>query len=81
MVGGGLCKGTLGKDGIIVWRRDGNGRAIWVKVFVVGSEGRGSRFRVSDGRDEGKGSSGWKWAWDCHKMMFDNWGRGGELEW
>ena len=49
--------------------------------FVVGSEGRGSRFRVSDGKDEGKGSSSWKWAWECHKMMFDNWGRGGELEW
>lgn len=32
VVGGGLCKGTLGKDGIIVWRRNGNGRAIWVKV-------------------------------------------------
>ena len=32
VVGGGLCKGTSGTDGIIVWRRDGNGRAIWVKV-------------------------------------------------
>ena len=32
VVGGGLCKGTSEKDGIIVWRRDGKGRAIWVKV-------------------------------------------------
>ena len=32
VVGGGLCKETLGKDGIIGWRRDGNGHAIWIKV-------------------------------------------------
>ena len=38
--------------------------------FVVG---RGGRERVLGKR--GAAFSSWKWAWDCHKVMFDSWGR------
>ena len=31
-------------------------------MFVLGVEGRGSRFEVIDGRDKVKGCSSWKWA-------------------
>ena len=44
-------------------------------IFVLGVGDRGSRLEVIDGRDRVKGRSSWKWALDCHKIMFESWGR------
>ena len=49
VVAGGLCKGTLGVDGVVGRCRDCDGRD------SLGEDRGGSRVKMSDGRDKEKG--------------------------
>ena len=70
---GGLCEGTWWLDGVVDRYSIGIVMGMPVEVmFVLGVGGKGSKLEVIDGRDRGKGRSSWKWALDCHNIMFES---------